>query len=451
MNHNPNRARLIGLALSTALATTALAGCATQGHTRANAAASRAESAMAKGNTQKAVSAAEDAVMSEPRNAAYRTILGTAYLNDGRFSSAAATFKDAMALGDASSRNALSLALADIGAGDFRNALAVLDNSRDQIAPADLGLAYALAGQPDRAVHILEHTLRGGDNTPKVRQNLAYSYALAGRWREARLMASQDVPADRINDRISEWAEYTHPLAFQQRVATLLSVPVGRNDPGQPAALALANFPAVEQVASATPTPSIGNVGQNSYSSGDYSGGELPAVSQQTAQPANSQPVREVALARYEAPIMSEPQNFEAELAAAAPQGATPAALIADTVRFVSQPTVQKISQRFGIKPQLRAAPTFKAAGGNNLVQLGSFSSKEGAERAIGIFAKRHAGLGGHAMNISRATVDGKSFWRVSASGFAEADARNLCSTVKQRGGGCIQYSAGNPLPGAID
>lgn len=446
MNRNPNRARLVGLALSTALATTALAGCATQGHTRADASASRAENALAKGNTEKAVSAAEQAVMADPRNAGYRSILGTAYLNDGRFTSAAATFNDAITLGDTSSRNALSLALAETGAGDFRQALAVLDQWRDRIAPGDLGLAYALAGQPDRGIHILESTLRGGENTPKIRQNLAYSYALAGRWREARLMAAQDVPADQINDRIGEWAEYIHPMAYQQRVANLLAVPTGRSDPGQPAALALANYPSVAQLATEAAAPAAANAARDSLS-----GGELPAIGQYGAEPAEPQAVQEVALARYEAPSRGEPLNFEAALAASAPQGATPAAVIADTVRFVSEPTVQKIPQHFGVKPQPKAAPAFRPAAGNHLVQLGSFSSEEGAERAMSIFAKRHPGLGGHAMTISRAVVDGRNFWRVSASGFGRTQARNLCSTVKQRGGGCIPYSAGKPLPGAID
>ena len=34
------------------------------------------------------------------------------------------------------------------------------------------------------------------EQTPKLRQNLAYTYALAGNWRAAQVMAAEDVPAD---------------------------------------------------------------------------------------------------------------------------------------------------------------------------------------------------------------------------------------------------------------
>ncbi len=81
-------------------------------------------------------------------------------------------------------------------AGRNRDAVAILDDWRDAIPVADLGLALALAGEPTRGSAILADALRNGENTPKLRQNLAYAYALDGRWREARIMMMQDVPAD---------------------------------------------------------------------------------------------------------------------------------------------------------------------------------------------------------------------------------------------------------------
>ena len=125
MTRTANRTRLIGIAVSTALATTALTGCTTGGGTRADVSASRAESALAAGKTDKAIRNAEEAVLVDPRYAAYRATLGNAYLNAGRFKSAATTLDDAMSLGDTSPRTALSLALAYIGAGNQRQAVAV--------------------------------------------------------------------------------------------------------------------------------------------------------------------------------------------------------------------------------------------------------------------------------------------------------------------------------------
>ncbi|MFA7596823.1 MAG: SPOR domain-containing protein [Novosphingobium sp.] len=442
MNRDPNRTRLLGLAVTTALVSAALAGCTTPGGVRADASATKAERALAKSKTGKAVATAERSVMADPHNAAHRAALGSAYLNDGRFQSAAASFNDAIALGDTGPRTALSMALANIGTGNFQNALAVLDETRDEIAPGDLGLAYALAGQPERGIHILESALRAGENTAKIRQNLAYSYALAGRWREARVMASQDVPADQINDRIGEWAATANPLAFQQRIAALLDVPAGRADPGQPAALALGNTPTVEQLAAEAASSRPATPARTEAS------GELPPLTATTTAP---EPVE---LARYEAPVRSQPENFEAAVATdaiAAPAGATPAAVIADSVRFVSSPAVQAIPERVGIKPRQKAVVAPKPGTGKHLVQLGSFTSEDGARRAVGVFGKRYSGLGNHPMKITRAVVNGRNYWRVSATGFAQTEARSLCANVKQRGGGCISYHMGSPLPGALN
>ena len=51
---------------------------------------------------------------------------------------------------------------------------------------------------------------------------------------------------------------------------------------------------------------------------------------------------------------------------------------------------------------------------------------------------------------ITKARVNGKIYYRVAAAGFAKDSARGLCSTVKGKGGGCIAYASGNPLPGHL-
>ncbi|WP_204349818.1 hypothetical protein, partial [Klebsiella pneumoniae] len=68
----------------------------------------------------------------------------------------------------------------------------------DMIPAADRGLAYALAGDPVKAVEILGPAARAEDATAKTRQNLALALALSGRWAEAKQVASVDVAPDQI-------------------------------------------------------------------------------------------------------------------------------------------------------------------------------------------------------------------------------------------------------------
>ena len=438
MNRHTSQTRLVGLVLATALAGTALSGCTTKGAPRADLSASKAETAMAKGQAGKAVELAETAVAGEPRNAAYRAVLGNAYLAQGRFASAIASYQDAMTLGDQSARTALSLALAHVAAGEQTRGAAVLDDWRDTIEASDLGLAYALAGQPDRGVMVLVDTLRSGENTPKVRQNLAYAYALAGQWREARLMAAQDVPADQIDQRISDWVQLSFPEATRQRVAMVLGVPATTQDPGQPRHLALANTPGASQLA-AEAAATVPTQTQRA---------ELPALD---GHDSSDDREPELALARYEAPLASTPQSFEAAFAAAAPQGATPGAIMAGTMRFVSSPVIQQLSVRQGVARD-RASHGLAAmgSGGTHRIQLGSFTSKQGARRAWDLYTQRHPGLCSHELELTQAKVGGRDYWRVSAAGFNAGQAQTMCKTIRQTSkDGCIAYSANNPLPGA--
>src|SRR5690606_28487748 len=169
-------------------------------------------------------------------------------LDAGRFVSAATSFDDAMLLGDDSPRTALSLSLALMGQGKLAEAAALLNEWDGRIAVPDQGLALALAGQPERGIHLMSHAIRSGENTVKIRQNLAYAYALAGRWREARLMAAQDLQGDQLDNRIEEWSRLTLPEAWHHRIAALLQVPAAIPDAGQPIELALANTPSFDQL-----------------------------------------------------------------------------------------------------------------------------------------------------------------------------------------------------------
>ncbi len=452
--HRPSLCHMLTGVLTTAL----LAGCSTQAAPSASLSAGQAEAALARGKTERAVQHAEAAVRAEPRNAAYRAMLGDAYLESGRFTSASSSFSDAFALGDRSSRTALSYALALIGAGMHAEAANVLGAYEGQIGTSDLGLAFVLAGQPARGVQMLERGIRAGENTVKMRQNLAYSYALAGRWREARLMAAQDVPADQLDARIEEWSRIAHPQAWQQRVAALIDVPAGISDPGQPVQLALANNPSIDQLAAealaAAPAP---QTEPEAVALSTAPG--LPAPAMQPAVAAAPLAVElppllaaapvSVAPPAMVAPPAPAPQalagqaSFDAVFAERSAQGAAPSTASRDAVRASLAAPAEA--------PRPRAVAAATMAQGNHLVQLGSFSSEENARRAQQIFASRYPELEGRRMVITQAVVQGKRFWRVSAGGFAAGESRALCGAIRSRGEGCFAYTEARPLPGAVN
>ena len=437
MMSTANSKRVMALAVTSAMAGALLSGCTTNAAPSAALSASQAEQALASGKHARAVAHAEAAVLAEPRNAAYRSVLASAYLDAGRFASAETTFKDAMQLGETTPRNALSLSLALSAQGKYQEAAALLNEWEGEIATADLGLALALAGQPQRGIHLMSNAIRGGDNTAKMRQNLAYSYALAGRWREARLMASQDVPADQVSDRIEQWALMASPDAWHTRVAALLQVPAGVRDGGQPVQLALANNPSLEQLASeATAAVAVADSPELAPLAVAMTPvNELPAV-------AAAEPV-------YEAPPASRADDFQAAFSAPLPavSVATPAPVVADAARFMQTPLVQPTPARTAASA-VAAAPR---ADGTHLVQLGSFSSEQGARRAWSIYTRNYPELAGHEMVISEAVVRGKRYWRVSASGFGRTAAASMCGQVRSTGNGCFAYAEGRPLPGAVD
>ncbi|TAD77388.1 MAG: SPOR domain-containing protein [Sphingomonadales bacterium] len=425
----------LALAVTTAIAGLALTGCMTSAAPRADVSFGSAQTALAKGQVDKAIVHAEAAVLADPRNPGYRALLGAAYLEAGRFDSAATSFGDALDLGDENPRTVLSFALAKIALGQGNAAVSVLDEYAQAIGPADLGLALALAGQPERGVHVLVNAVRASaDPSPKLRQNLAYTYALAGNWRLARVMAAEDVPADQLDARLSQWAAYSAPEMFQQRIASLLDV-APRADGGQPQQLALANFPAQEvMVAEAA---------------------EQAQVDLAMAEPAPAP--------AEQAPVANFSQAF------AAPEPAIETVEPAGSgVRFVSAPVVQELpaaARRAPAAPrvafaasQRRMAATTAAAtpvasdksAATHLVQLGSYSSKVEAERGWTALKGKFPQLKDHKPVITEAVVNGRTFWRVAADGFGPQSAKAMCGTVKSAGRGCFAYAASTPPAGAI-
>ena len=454
MDRKPKTGRLtapsLALAVSTAIAGLTLAPATTSAAPRADVSFENAQAALAKGKIAKAIQHAEAAVLANPREPSYRALLGAAYLEDGRFAAASTSFADAMELGDNAPRTVLSFALARIALGDSRGALGVLDQHAGSIDPADLGLALALAGQPERGVHVLINAVRSAEqSTPKLRQNLAYSYALAGNWRAAQVMAAEDVSADQLQARLAQWAEHAAPEMYQHRIASLLDV-TPRADAGQPRALALANFPDPAMLAAAT--------AQTSASDSEMAFADPVGV----ASPAPS-------------------PGFSAAFAANAPAPATVSAPAsrgdAGAPRFVSKPVVQQLAAAPAAAPRAAApraaaprlpAPRMAAAvsqrrmaapavaapadkgPATHLVQLGAYNSRAEALQGWTMLQGKFPQLKGRKPTITQALVNGRTFWRVAAEGFTATGAKSMCGTVKSAGRGCFAYAATTPPAGAV-
>lgn len=420
------------MVVCSAMAAVLLAGCAGKGQVAAsNGPAPSAEDASAS-----ALAKAEARVAKSPRNGSARLALAQLYLAQGRFTSAATTLEDAISLGQSNARSNLGLALAYAGSGRSDEALAVLAKWRDQIPASDYGLALALAGRPAQGVDVLTDVVRGGEANAKTRQNLAYAYALNGRWSQARLIASQDLAPDQLEIRLSEWASRARPDQGQARVAGLIGAPL-RNDPGQPAALALnqaphavaapalavADEPASAAPASAEPAPAA----------------ELPPVQSGESFWGATQPEDNAAsvVAAVHTPI---PAQSAFATVAPKPRAAAP--------KVVAKPAPKKAPAASKVFTESFSGIA-SAKGGSHAVQLGSFASRAGAERSKEVFLARNPALKGHTLRVTEALVNGKRYYRVAAEGFDRASARSACGSVKNRGGACIAYQVKIGLPGA--
>ncbi|NBC35135.1 tetratricopeptide repeat protein [Novosphingobium sp. FSY-8] len=433
----------------------------------AQAAAGGAGTTLTGGAADAAVAMAESAVQASPRDVATRVALGRAYLKAGRYQSAETALSDAMTLGDTSGRTLLMLSLAEVASGHSSDAIALLDRAKADVPAADLGLALALAGEPGRGVAVLLDAVRAGERSDKLRANLAYAYALDGKWGEARNLVAMDLPAAQVDARMTEWAQLARPEAAKDRVAQLLGVPA-REDAGMPVALALSGQQNGVQLAAAAPEPAP----MPAAVAQPVPAAELPATVEPVApapmmaaapapvfQPvplkAAPAPVAAKRLAKANAKLgpktgKTKPKP-DAALADAAPVDAAPAAIAPKPVRVAAKTRPMRVAMAnvaLATKP-VSAKPAPAAAGdsGAHAVQLGSFSSAANAERARATFAQRDADLRGREIVIAKAVVNGRNFWRVQVKGYTAVAAAQKCGTVQKKGAVCMAFAAGS-LPG---
>lgn len=445
---------------------------------RAARVATRANDAMERGRAERALRFAEEAVLLAPADAGYRTLLGQAYLANGRFLSAEASFDAARELGAADSRTVIGHALSLIASDRAAEALELVDAHAATLPASDFGLALALAGQPERGALVLTDVVRAGDSTARDRQNLALAYALAGRWLEARLIAAQDLGPALVGDRMEEWAGLVQSSNPAVRVAGLIGADV-RQDPGMPVRLALRDSAPVQMAAAdpVDPAPVAIYAPPPPAASAALVDELLAAATPSPVPAAVAAPVAEVAAAPAVQPV-------------AVPASA-PAAQAGQEIVFVSNPVIQPLrsavamvaplaspsaapaaaqapsrSARSGTAARAdsataaaaaaetsapaRAAPSGPVRTSGWAVQLGAYDSvgvaRDGWARASRSFAAELAGL--DAITTS-ATVNGRTVYRLAVTGFdSRADAAAACAALSRRGGSCFvrNIAAGEPV-----
>lgn len=392
--------------------------------------AGKAAKAIAKRDGDDAVKYAELAVGEQPQSADYRSLLGQAYLLSGRFSSATTALSDSLSLAPGDGKVALNLALAQIAEGDWQGARRTLDSNSGSIQPSDRGLAMALAGDPAAAVDLMLPIARQPGADPKLRQNLALSLALGGRWEDAKVVAGMDLsPAD-TDKRLVEWAAFARPAGRADQVASLLGVtPV--SDSGQPVALALNAATPVVAAAAVAPTPVVAGAPAAAFvAAPEPTQVATPLVA---PKPATSGVVF----------------GARAEVVQPLPVKAFVAPAFRPTIAPPLKAGVAPIKSKNFVKP-LVATTTPGAAKvvkpvtgkGNFVVQLGAYDSAGVARDG---WARASRSFSGYAPQGMPITVGGKTFYRLSVGGFDEAGAKRLCSSYRAKGGKCfVRATAGD-------
>lgn len=463
-----NRASRYGTTISSIALAAALAGCAMSPQPRESifgsavdhkniGIATRAQAALSANQVGEAVELAEQAVANTPSDAGFRALLGNCYFAAGRFASAESAYRDSLALIPVQPQVILKLALVQIAQGKSDQALAVLDEARGGLDPADYGLAVALAGRPDAAVAVLDQAARSSGADGRVRQNLALAYGLSGDWTMARIVAAQDIPPDQVDARIQQWMAMATPSRPSDQVAALTGVTPAA-DPGQPQRLALKSAPASDAMAQLVLPESMAKLQSQPAPQPQPEVAEFapppPALPEpmqvQAAQPAQPQ-VREAYIP--DPAVVAAAQSLlqpalEMEIAVASVPQSEPEANESPEARPVKAAAVKPardLPTNFDSPPaaaRLVAAleRPAKAKGGSfSVVQLGAYSSPQRVSAAWDKLTSRFPALSSYTPMRARFESGKGTVWRLSIKGFAtQSEAISRCQTLRSRGGSCF-------------
>ena len=389
--------------------------------------ATRALAALNSNDVAQAIDFAERAVAQTPNDAGFRTLLGNAYFQAGRFKSAEAAYKDSLTLVSNQPEAVLKLALVEIAQGKNDQAVAFLNGARGTLDPANYGLALALAGHADEAISVLEPAARQPGADGRIRQNLALAYGLSGDWTEARTVASQDVAASQLDARIHQWMLLAKPTHPSDQVAALVGVKPAATDAGQPLRLALGDTGT--QVAQAAPAV-------------------VPAPQPQLAEaapiaapaPVEAAPIPAPAPEPVVADAPAPPPVSAAMMAAASPEA--PAAFAA----FMPKP---KPALKPAAKPRrVAAAPAFHHGNSNAVMQLGSYRTPQQVAAGWAHLTARYPALREYLPMKARFDSPNGTFWRLSIQGFdSQREAMSRCAVLRNHGGQCFVRGAAGDAP----
>jgi len=405
-------------------------------------AADQAVGALKEHQRMDAVRYAERAVLYNPESADNRALLGQAYLQAGRFISSETAFRDALRLDGSHGRAALGLALVETALGKNDRALAALETARGRVPDVDLGLALALAGNPSGGVAVLEPAVRAQGASAKARQNLALSYALAGRWAEARVTAAQDLPADKVDQRMIEWAQFVRPRGSADQLSSLMGVK-SVMDSGMPEQLALLD--AKPQQAAQVAVAPVENVPAVSASAVSVEPEAVSPVAEVAPVPAvASVPAEKVAVVAV-APVSVAPTSVPvAKPLFVTAAAAEPATSSAKTPMFIKPVNIAPS------KPMVFKTSAFSTRNSNFVIQLGAFSSADRLERAWTGVVSRVSWLQDYSPVSATfaAPQDNRTLHRLSISGFSSRiEAVNVCRKVRENGRDCFVRGLAGDAP----
>ena len=446
-----------GSAVSAIALAAMLSGCAAShektgfgGRTNDNVGlATRALMALHSNDTATAIDFAERAVANTPDDAGFRAILGNAYFKAGRFASAEAAYKDSLTIYSNQPQVILRLALVETALGKRDEAVSFLQAGRSVLDSSNYGLALALAGRAADAIPILESAAREPKVDATVRQNLAFAHALAGDWTEARTIAAQDVPGDKLDSRIREWMQIASPAKASDQVAALTGITPAAVDRGQPVRLALrksdtmvaqATAPAPKPAMQAAPRPQV-----EVAEAAPPAPAPQPTIVQAAAAPA---PAPEPTPAVAPSPVIPAPTPEPVVAEAPAP---TPVAMIAAAARDVTTAAAREVAAVVDAVMPKKAAPVQHAkphrvaavrrpAGRSSAVmQIGSYRTPEQVMAGWHNLTQRYPALRAYLPSKARFDSPKGTFWRLSVQGFGnQREAIVRCQALKSHGGHCF-------------
>lgn len=416
--------------------------------------ATRAQAALSENDVQQAISLAERAVENTPRDAGFRALLGNCYMAAGRFSSAEAAYKDSLSLLAQQPGVVMKLALVQISMGKSNEALALLQDSQNIVDHADLGLAVALAGNPQGAIQVLEPLAREAGADSRTRQNLALAYALSGDWGQARVVASQDLAADQVDGRIQQWMAMAKPGSQAEQVASFTGIHAVAGDPGQPIRLALNQADAKVRLAEAQ---SINTLEPQAPEAIQQVAEAQPAP-QPIVEPSVPAPVVAAAAEKVEAPVVLADNGSSVTVAvpAAAPTAkplkSAPRPHKAAPVLANSTPHPGLTAEATRVKDTVanlrRAAIARQTGNSRYVVQLGAYSSKKQVHQAWTKVTNRFGRVGQYTPVTARFDGSKGTFYRLAVKGFTtDRHAMQFCASLKSQGRACFVRSVAGDAP----